>query len=171
MNGLLIDDDVIYAQVLQRSLKRRGLAVQLAHDGATALRLASVRRPDFALVDLRIGSESGLNLVAPLRELRADMHIILVTGYANTATAIEAIKRGADHYFVKPVSAETLLRALRMEPVDGADGNVVLSSNDFLGSEPGSDAVFGSRKRSAQASAECPDDAGKSTQYRVQHYP
>lgn len=122
MNGLLIDDDVTYARVLQRSLERRGFVVELAHDSATALQLAGAQLPDFALVDLRLGSESGLHLIAPLRALREDMHIILVTGYASVATAVDAIKRGADNYMAKPVTAETLLRALRDEPAEDVEG-------------------------------------------------
>jgi two-component system response regulator RegA len=113
MDGLVIDDDVVYARVLQRSLRRRGLAVQLAHDGATALRLASERLQKFALVDLCIGHESGLNLIGPLRAIHAGMRIVLVSGYANAATIDEAVRRGADLCLLKPLTAEELLRELR----------------------------------------------------------
>lgn len=114
-NGLLIDDDEVYARVLQRSLERRGLSLRVAHNAYDALELAHASPPDFALVDLKLGGESGLNLIAPLRALRADMRIILVTGYASVATAVEAIKRGADNYLPKPVTAAALLRALQDE--------------------------------------------------------
>ena len=60
--------------------------------------MAEEIRPAFALVDLRLGEDSGLTLIRPLRALRADMRILLVTGYASVATAVEAIKRGADDY-------------------------------------------------------------------------
>jgi len=116
MNGLLIDDDEVYARILQRSLQRRGLQVRIAHDAASALALVEAEAPDFALVDLKIGASSGLDLIAPLRAARADMQIVLVTGYASVATAVEAIKRGADNYLPKPVTAEALLRALNDEP-------------------------------------------------------
>lgn len=116
MNGLLIDDDEVYARILQRSLQRRGLPVRIAHDAASALALVEAEVPDFALVDLKIGASSGLDLIAPLRAARADMQIVLVTGYASVATAVEAIKRGADNYLPKPVTAEALLRALNDEP-------------------------------------------------------
>ena len=110
MNGLLVDDDAVYARVLQRSLERRGLQLRIALDAASALLLVEEEAPDFALVDLKIGSESGLNLIAPLRAARPDMQIILVTGYASVATAVDAIKRGADNYLPKPVTAEALIR-------------------------------------------------------------
>jgi two-component system, response regulator RegA len=120
MNGLLVDDDAVYSIVLQRSLQRRGINLRLAANGSEALALARANLPDFVLLDLRLQNESGLNLIAPLRALRVDMQIILVTGYASVATAVGAIKRGADNYLAKPVTAEALLRALNDEP--GADG-------------------------------------------------
>lgn len=112
MNGLLVDDDPVYSKILQRSLERRGLKLHVAADAATAMAMAQKDPPDFALLDLKLGRESGLALIAPLRALRADMQIILVTGYASVATAVDAIKRGADNYLPKPVTAEALLRAL-----------------------------------------------------------
>jgi two-component system response regulator RegA len=128
MNGLLIDDDEVYARILQRSLQRRGLSVRIAHDAASALALVEAEAPDFALVDLKIGASSGLDLIAPLRAARADMQIVLVTGYASVATAVEAIKRGADNYLPKPVTAEALLRALNDEPaVEDVDTMTPLS--------------------------------------------
>lgn len=124
MNGLLVDDDAVYSRVLQRSLQRRGIALRVAAHGAEALALARAEPPDFVLLDLRLHNESGLNLIAPLRALREDMQIILVTGYASVATAVEAIKRGADNYLPKPVTAEALLRALAEEPVAETAGEV-----------------------------------------------
>jgi len=115
MRGLLVDDDETYARVLRTSLVRRRHEVEIAHDGRTALAIAARLRPDYVLVDLKLGDESGLDLVAPLRALRADMQIVLVTGYATFATAVEAIKRGADNYLAKPVTSAALLRVLEGE--------------------------------------------------------
>jgi len=112
MNGLLVDDDEVYSRILQRSLERRGVRLRIAPDIASALDQARADPPDFALLDLKLKQESGLALIAPLRALRADMQIILVTGYASIATAVDAIKRGANNYLPKPVTAEALLRAL-----------------------------------------------------------
>jgi len=110
--GLLIDDDELYLRTLQRGLSRHGLETHLACNAAEALRLAESLRPSFALVDLRLGEESGLALIAPLRALRADMRILLVTGYASVATAVDAIKRGADDYLPKPATVPVILRTL-----------------------------------------------------------
>lgn len=112
MKGLLVDDDTLYLDALRRALTRRGIDCEIAADPATALEVARRIAPDFALVDLKLGDASGLSLIEPLRAIRADMRILLVTGYASIATAVEAIKRGADDYLPKPVSADTLQRIL-----------------------------------------------------------
>lgn len=111
-SGLLIDDDALYLRMLQRSLERRGFTIATAADRDGAITQAKATRPDFALVDLKLGSQSGLDLIAPLRDAHAPMRIILVTGYASVATAVDAIKRGADHYLAKPVTVDAILRAL-----------------------------------------------------------
>lgn len=110
--GLLVDDNALYLATLQRSLAKRGLQTLLAGDIAQALEVARSHAPQFALVDLRLGAESGLKLIEPLRAIRADMCIVLVTGYASVATAVEAIKRGADHYLMKPLTADAILKVL-----------------------------------------------------------
>ncbi len=112
MKGLLVDDDEVYARVLQRALARRSWHLQIALDASTALDVARADPPDFALLDLKLKNESGIALIGPLRALREDMRIILVTGYASVATAVDAIKRGADDYLPKPVTASALVRAL-----------------------------------------------------------
>lgn len=119
--GLLVDDNLLYAQTLQRSLRRRGFETVFALNAAQALELARAHQPAFALVDLKIGEESGLDLIEPLHAICADMRILLVTGYASIATAVEAIKRGADHYLMKPVTAESIVRALSEESPDIAE--------------------------------------------------
>ena len=122
MKGLLVDDDELYARTLQRSLARKGIETEIALDAASALARAREYLPDFALVDLKLGSDSGLTLIEPLLALRADMQILLVTGYASVATAVESIKRGADDYLPKPATVPTILRALGLEtpatPID-----------------------------------------------------
>ncbi|MCK9538025.1 response regulator transcription factor [Dokdonella sp.] len=118
MQGLLIEDDALFARTLKRSLERRGLRLRLASGARTALQEARAERPDFVLLDLNLGSESGLALIEPLRAVCANTRIVLVTGYASVATAVEAIKRGADDYLPKPVTAEALLRVLKGERMD-----------------------------------------------------
>ena len=75
--GLLVDDDELYLRTLQRSLARK--AANRTGCGQRAA-LARQHPPAFALIDLKLGSDSGLALIQPLRALRADMRILLVTG-------------------------------------------------------------------------------------------
>ena len=113
MRGLLVDDDALYLRTLQRSLMRRGIEADTAVDIASALAMARAAPPDFAVLDLKLANASGLALIEPLRALRPDMRILLLTGYASVATAVEAIKRGADDYLPKPATLAAILRALQ----------------------------------------------------------
>ena len=115
-NGLLVDDDTLYLSVLKRSLERRGHIIQTATSATQAIALVNTHKPDYALVDLKLAEHSGLDLIAPLRAAQPSMRIVLVTGYASVATAVEAIKRGADHYLAKPTTIEAILRVLGDDP-------------------------------------------------------
>jgi two-component system response regulator RegA len=68
--------------------------------------------PRAAVVDLRIGDEDGLSLIEPLRRAGASMRILVLTGYASIATAVQAIKLGADDYLTKPVTGAAVAKAL-----------------------------------------------------------
>jgi two-component system response regulator RegA len=108
----LVDDDALYLKTLKASLQRRGLTLYTAVSTAEAMLLAREQSLDFALVDLKLGNESGLELIEPLRAIAPSIRIILVTGYASVATAVEAIKRGAENYLLKPATVDMILRAL-----------------------------------------------------------
>jgi two-component system, response regulator RegA len=110
--GLLVDDDALYLRTLQRSLERRGVCVTVARNRGEALAAAESQAPDFALIDLKLGRESGLDLIEPLTARYPEIVILLVTGYASIATAVEAIKRGAHNYLPKPTTVDAILRAL-----------------------------------------------------------
>jgi two-component system, response regulator RegA len=116
---LLIDDDEVFVRVLSRALAARGFAVDTAANRAAALAAARASRPDYVVLDLRLGEENGLALIPELIEARPDVRILLLTGYASIATAVEAIKRGAWDYLAKPVDADQVVHALRTrEDVD-----------------------------------------------------
>lgn len=118
MKGLLIDDDALYLRALQRSLERRGHDIRTTGTAAEAIEIAHGQKPDYALVDLKLAEQNGLDLISPLRTAHKSMLIILVTGYASVATAVEAIKRGADHYLAKPTTVETILRVIASKATD-----------------------------------------------------
>jgi two-component system response regulator RegA len=113
--GLLVDDDPLFLRALQRSLQRHGLRTSLARSCADALAAAQAEPPAFAVIDLKLEGASGLDLIEPLKSIRADMRILVLTGYSSIATAVEAIKRGADNYLPKPASGMAILRALQGE--------------------------------------------------------
>jgi len=109
---LLIDDDLAYLQVLQRALQRRGHHVATAACAAEALERAGERPFDGLVLDLRIGEDNGLQCLPALRARQPQAAILLLTGYASIATAVEAVKRGADDYRPKPAKVEEILAAL-----------------------------------------------------------
>jgi len=111
---LLVDDNEVFRMVLARSLRGRGYAVVEAANDAEALDLAHAQRPGLAVVDLNLGPRSsGLSLIPRLREIHAEMRIVVLTGYASIATAVEAIRTGATHYLAKPAEVDDILAAFR----------------------------------------------------------
>jgi two-component system, response regulator RegA len=108
---LLADDDQTFCSVLARAMEARGFAVKLAHDGASALRQVEEAPPEYAVLDLHLPDMTGLKVVERLRSLDPNTNIVLLTGYASIATAIEAIKLGATHYLSKPSNADQIIAA------------------------------------------------------------
>ncbi len=110
---LLVDDDETFRSVLTRVLQRRGFCVQQAGSEAEAVACAEAESPEYAVVDLKLGGDSGLAVVKALHVLDAETRIVVLTGYASIATAIEAIKLGATHYLAKPATAEEIVAAFQ----------------------------------------------------------
>jgi len=108
---LIVDDDVSLCDVLQRALQRRGYITVAAHTIADALNLAQQHRPTRALVDLKLANESGLVVISSLKEILPEIHIVMLTGYASIATAVDAVKRGALNYLCKPVNTDEIIAA------------------------------------------------------------
>ena len=117
---LLVDDDEIYCEVLGDALTKRNYAVSIAHNLATALQLARNVEPEYAVVDLRIGAESGLELVKQLAGLDENTRIVILTGFASVTTAVESIKLGAVHYLTKPATADEVVTALHRDEGDAS---------------------------------------------------
>lgn len=110
-NLLLVDDDTVFCDVLRPALVRRGFDVTTAHDVPQALIAAQELTPDYAVVDLCMPGPSGLKLVDELKSMNDQVRIVILTGYASIATAVEAIKLGATHYLTKPADANQIVRA------------------------------------------------------------
>ena len=115
---LLVDDDPTFCEAMRRALARRGFRVALAHDVDAALASILIETPAYAIVDLKMPGKSGLTLIPQLRALSERMRIVVLTGYASVATAVEAIKLGATHYLAKPVDADAVVAAFGRESGD-----------------------------------------------------
>ncbi|OHC71655.1 MAG: two-component system response regulator [Rhodocyclales bacterium RIFCSPLOWO2_02_FULL_63_24] len=108
---LVIEDDDTFSATLLRALKRRGYAAEAAKSVAAALSLARSLLPARVVLDLNLDGASGLVLIPQLLELNPGCRIVVLTGYASIATAVDAIKLGAVQYLAKPVDVDTLLQA------------------------------------------------------------
>lgn len=109
---LIVDDDPAFTRVLSRAMTRREFDVQVARSAEEAEKLLESWVPDLATVDLKMDGNSGLTLIPILRGTNSQMKILMLTGYASIATAVEAIKLGATQYLPKPADADEILAAL-----------------------------------------------------------
>ncbi|HQO16610.1 MAG TPA: response regulator transcription factor [Methylotenera sp.] len=123
---LLVDDDEAFLSVLAKAMRKRGFLVSTANSAESAYAFAQLEAPEFAVVDLKMSGNSGLVLVRQLASLNAGTRIVVLTGFASVATAVEAIKLGATHYLAKPVDADEIIAAFGKQ---SGDDNMELTSN------------------------------------------
>ncbi len=123
---LLVDDDETFCMVLKPALEKRHFNVSVANDIKTGIALAEATEPEYAVIDLRIGHDSGLEMVKKLISLDGNTRIIMLTGFASIATAVEAIKLGAIHYLTKPAHAGEIMAALHK---NSGDSSVAINEN------------------------------------------
>lgn len=131
MKVLLIDDDQVFRQTLARTLTRRGCDCVEAGNGEQAMQQLQAHQPDACVLDLRMGDESGLQLLPQLLEQAPALNVLMLTGYSSIATTVEAIKRGAVNYLAKPASADDILRALQHAGAS-PDVETVMPGSDAL---------------------------------------
>ena len=106
---LIVEDDASFSRVLARALSRRGYTVCTAANPDEAMAVAAREKPAGVVLDLNLEGASGLNLIRPLLVQLPACRIVVLTGYASIATAVEAVKRGATQYFAKPVELDAIL--------------------------------------------------------------
>ncbi|MDP6787383.1 MAG: PAS domain S-box protein [Rhodospirillales bacterium] len=109
----IIDDDVDVANALADFLELNGYCVKTAHDGASAHALMGEFEPDVALVDLRIGHESGFDVIRWLKRDRPGLTCVIVTAFADVETVVEALRLGAYEYLRKPLHNDEVLAVLQ----------------------------------------------------------
>jgi two-component system response regulator RegA len=112
MSLLIVDDDRSFVQRLGRAMEARGYAVTVAESVRDGLDCVERAPPAFAVVDMRLGDGSGLDVISALKTRRPDARGIVLTGYGNIATAVTAVKMGAVDYLAKPADADEIHSAL-----------------------------------------------------------
>ncbi|MEA2925474.1 MAG: two-component system, response regulator RegA [Alphaproteobacteria bacterium] len=109
---LIVEDDKSFLQRLARAMEGRGFAVTTAESVAEGLTQLETASPAFAVVDMRLEDGNGLDVISALKRRRPDARAIILTGYGNIATAVNAVKLGAVDYLSKPVDADDVVAAL-----------------------------------------------------------
>jgi len=115
---VVVEDTAAFARTLKRSFERRGYRVLVAGDVQQTREVLKTENPGYAVVDLKLGNDSGLEAVQALHEHDPDMLIVVLTGFASISTAVNAIKLGACNYLVKPSKTDDIEAAFEREPKD-----------------------------------------------------
>lgn len=105
---LIADDDEVFRERLARSLRSRGYDVRTASNAKAAVELAKEESPEYAVVDLRMPGESGIELIRELKEIDPATKVLMLTGYGSIANAVDAVKLGACNYVQKPADADDI---------------------------------------------------------------
>ena len=111
-NILLVEDDQVFAGVITRALSKRGFESRHASSIEETQDVIRDEIFNFAILDLNLGGETSLRLIPILKKNFSQIRILILTGYASIATAVEAIKLGADNYLAKPADTDEILTAM-----------------------------------------------------------
>jgi two-component system, response regulator RegA len=109
---LIVEDDRSFVQRLARAMEGRGFTVATAESVSEGLHQVDKSPPAYAVVDMRLGDGTGLDVISALKKRRPDARGIILTGYGNIATAVTAVKLGAVDYLSKPADADDVVAAL-----------------------------------------------------------
>jgi two-component system response regulator RegA len=109
---LIVEDDKSFLQRLAQAMETRGFEVSRAESVADGLLQVEKSPPAYAVVDMRLGDGNGLDVISAIKKRRPDARAIILTGYGNIATAVNAVKLGAVDYLAKPVDADNVAAAL-----------------------------------------------------------
>lgn len=109
---LIMDDDLPFLTRLSRAMEQRGFEVSVASTVADGLKCIETSAPAYAIIDLRLGDGSGLDVILKLKATRPEARGVILTGYGNIATAVTAVKLGAFDYIAKPADADEIYQAL-----------------------------------------------------------
>jgi len=113
---LIVDDDTPLRDRLARAMEKKGFKVTQAESVKQGINAVKNAPPAFAVVDLRLGDGSGLEVVREIHKIKEDSKVIMLTGYGNIPTAVAAVKAGAIDYIPKPADADDVENALLASP-------------------------------------------------------
>jgi two-component system response regulator RegA len=112
MKLLIIEDDIAFANTLARRMTKQGFECVQIHQANQALHACLQEKPSHILLDMKLASDNALILIRPIRAALPMVRLVLLTGFASVATAVQAMRLGADDYLAKPVNTKMLLAAL-----------------------------------------------------------
>ena len=113
---LIVDDDNPFRERLSRAMEKKGFQVSQAESVKIGIQSVKLKKPAFAVVDLRLNDGNGLEVVKEIQLNNSESRIIMLTGYGNIPTAVAAIKEGAIDYLAKPADADDVEKALLADP-------------------------------------------------------
>jgi len=113
---LIVDDDSPFRDRLARAMEKKGFKVIQAESVKQGIDSVKLKKPAFAVVDLRLADGNGLEVVKAIQNSNIESRIIMLTGYGNIPTAVAAIKEGAIDYLAKPADADDIEKALLANP-------------------------------------------------------
>ena len=113
---LIVDDDNPFRERLARAMEKKGFEVSQAESVKKGVESVKVKKPGFAVVDLRLGDGNGLEVVKEIQTTNSESRIIMLTGYGNIPTAVAAIKEGAIDYHAKPADSDDVEKAILADP-------------------------------------------------------
>jgi two-component system, response regulator RegA len=114
---LIVEDDARFAETLASEFRDRGYDVERV-ESVAELHSITIADIDYALVDLRLRQDSGLDAVSEIVARSPTTRVVVLTGYGSIATAVQATKRGATNYLTKPVDVDDIERAFHGEDED-----------------------------------------------------
>lgn len=109
---LIVEDDITYSMILKTWLTKKGFQVQSASSIARAQKIVESDSIDLILSDLRLPDRDGIDLLKWMREQGRPTPLIIMTGYADIQSAVQAMKLGAQDYVAKPVNPDELLKKM-----------------------------------------------------------
>lgn len=113
MKILICDDDALVREYLAEFLRDAGFAILTAEDGKTGLERVKTETPDLVICDINMPKMGGIDFLRSVKFLQHPPAVMMLTGYGNQQTAIEALRFGAHDYLVKPIEADDLLHRIR----------------------------------------------------------